>query len=112
MARELAGIKNGDIRPATLGVALLTVVGRFGALADPVRRGAVPVSAATADANGVAITRYPPGLAAAYEKLRADGASVHAGAATTTHLWLVPPTGASAADHPPLEERIEALREL
>lgn len=112
VARELAGIKNGDIHPATLGVALLAVVGRFGALADRVRRAAVPVSPAAADANGVAITRYPPGLAAAYEKLRADGPSVRVGAATTNHLWLVPPVGATADVHPPLEERIEALREL
>lgn len=112
VARELAGIKNGDIRPATLAVALLAVVGPVRPLADRVRAAAVPVSPVAADANGVAITRYPPGLAAAYEKVRTDGPSVRTGAATIAHLWLVPPAGATNATRPPLEERIEALREL
>lgn len=112
VARQLALVKHGELGPATLAVALLSVVGPVRPLAEWVRRTAGPDSPVTADANGVAITRYPPGLVAAYEKVRTDGPAVRAGTAATAHLWLVPPTGSTGETHPPLEERIEALREL
>lgn len=112
VARQLALVKGGEIGPATLAVSLLTVVGSIRPLADWVRRTAGPDSPVAADASGVAITRYPPGLIAAYEKVQADGPTVRATTAATAHLWLVPPTGPTAEAHPPLEERIEALREL
>ena len=112
VARELAAIKNHDTRPTTLAVAVLAVVGPLQPLADRVRRMATAVPAATADANGVAITRYPPALAAAYEKVRADGPAVRAGSGATAHLWFVPPADTTVDLHPPLGERIEALREL
>jgi Zn-dependent protease with chaperone function len=61
----------------------------------------------------VRLTRYPPGLAAALEHLGADAGAVRAGSSATAHLWLEPPvSGPTLAVHPPLEERIEALREL
>jgi heat shock protein HtpX len=109
LARELAAIKVHETAPATVAVALLRVLGPIGPVAAWVRRTALATPAVAVDASGVAITRYPPGLAAALEKLRADGASVRAGSAGTAHLWVVPP---DPALHPPLEERIEALREL
>jgi heat shock protein HtpX len=109
LARELAVIKAHETAPATVAVALLRVLGPIGPVAAWVRRTALGTSAVAVDASGVAITRYPPGLAAALEKLRADGASVRAGSAATAHLWVVPP---DPTLHPPLEERIEALREL
>ena len=109
LARELATIKQHETAPATVAVALLRVLDRVGPVAAWVRRIATATPAVTADASGVAITRYPPGLVAALEKLRADGASVRAGSAATAHLWVVPP---DPTLHPPLEERIAALREL
>jgi heat shock protein HtpX len=109
LARELALIRTHDVVPATVGAAVLgTPLRLIGPLARLAREGAPAV---VADAEGVAITRYPPGLAAALEKVRASGATVRAGSPATSHLWVVPPGGAPAV-HPPLEERIEALREL
>ncbi|MGH9181078.1 MAG: M48 family metallopeptidase [Acidimicrobiales bacterium] len=79
---------------------------------------------ALADVTGVALTRYPPGLIAALEKLRDDTTVVHSGSAATAHLWIEspvarrPPEGRMAwlgrmfDTPPPLEERIQALREL
>jgi heat shock protein HtpX len=112
LARELARIKNHETRPATVAVAVLTVVGPVRPVADRVRRIAMATPAVAADASGVAITRYPPGLAAALGKLRAAGAAVAAGSPATAHLWVEPPVAPDPVSHPPLEERIQALREL
>jgi heat shock protein HtpX len=83
---------------------------------------------ALADVSGVAMTRYPPGLISALEKLRDDQTVVHSASRATAHLWIESPIPQSEADsrgrgdssrlnklfdtHPPLEERIAALREL
>jgi heat shock protein HtpX len=79
---------------------------------------------ALADITGVSLTRYPPGLAAALEKLRDDQTVVHSGSRATAHLWIESPVarrdeegklawlGRLFNTHPPLEERIQALREL
>jgi heat shock protein HtpX len=77
-----------------------------------------------ADVSGVALTRYPPGLISALEKLRDDSTVVHSASRATAHLWIEAPTAQAASEgrlawlnrlfntHPPLEERIEALGEL
>ncbi|MGQ0520100.1 MAG: M48 family metallopeptidase [Actinomycetota bacterium] len=77
-----------------------------------------------ADLTGVSLTRYPPGLASALEKLRDDRTVVHSGSRATAHLWIESPVARADSEgklawlgrlfdtHPPLEERIEALREL
>jgi len=77
-----------------------------------------------ADISGVELTRYPPGLIAALEKLRDDQTVVHAHSRATAHLWIEQPMPTSPDQgklsrlnrmfdtHPPLEERIAALREL
>jgi heat shock protein HtpX len=78
---------------------------------------------ALADVAGVALTRYPPGLISALEKLRDDTTVVHSGSRATAHLWIESPIDRSGEGrhvwlnrrfdtHPPLDERIEALREL
>jgi heat shock protein HtpX len=79
---------------------------------------------ALADMSGVTLTRYPPGLISALEKLRADTTIVHSASRATAHLWIESPLPRVASEgqlswlnrlfdtHPPLEERIEALREL
>jgi heat shock protein HtpX len=144
VAHELAHIKSLDILTSTVAVAL------FGVMNGPARAGAgsggkavaasvlLPVSAAAgfglhlavdpqqeaeADLNGSSLTRYPPGMVAALEKMRDGGTIVSSASPATAHLWLAsplpPPTGERRAwlvhlfeTHPPLEERIEALREL
>jgi heat shock protein HtpX len=77
-----------------------------------------------ADVSAVDLTRYPPGLISALEKLRDDHTVVHAGSRATAHLWIEHPIALDADEgrlsrfnrlfdsHPPLEERIAALREL
>lgn len=77
-----------------------------------------------ADMSAIEITRYPPGLISALEKLRDDGTVVRTGSRATAHLWIEEPVPEredtpSASrwtklfnTHPPLEERIAALREL
>jgi heat shock protein HtpX len=80
-----------------------------------------------ADISGVEMTRYPPGLISALEKLRDDSTVVHAHSRATAHLWIEEPSptddregrvgflnrvNALFATHPPIEERIAALREL
>jgi len=79
---------------------------------------------ALADFSGVEMTRYPPGLISALEKLQADQTVVHSGSKATAHLWIEQPIARNEEEgrmsrfnrlfdtHPPLEERIAALREL
>jgi len=79
---------------------------------------------ALADFSGVQLTRYPPGLLAALEKLRDDNTVVHSGSRATAHLWIESPLARTPDQgrlawlnrlfdtHPPLEERIQALKEL
>jgi heat shock protein HtpX len=84
-----------------------------------------------ADVTGVSITRYPPGLIRALEKLRDDQTVVHSSSRATAHLWIESPIARTEGEtlhrregsktawlnrlfdtHPPIEERIAALREL
>ncbi len=77
-----------------------------------------------ADVSACQLTRYPPGLISALEKLRADTTVTHSASSATAHLWIEQPM-AGVGDsgrlagihkmfdtHPPLEERIALLREL
>jgi heat shock protein HtpX len=76
-----------------------------------------------ADARGVSLTRYPPGLAAALRKLQADTSVVHEATRATAQLWIESPLdrdpghkGAKLNSwfdtHPPLAERIEILESM
>jgi heat shock protein HtpX len=78
-----------------------------------------------ADISAIEITPYPPGLIAALEKLQADTTVVRENNRSTAHLWIEEPMAHYAGDnqrrnrlshlfdtHPPIEERIAALREL
>ena len=66
------------------------------------------------DFDAVRFTRYPPGLAAALDKL-AGASTVVAGAGRYGgHLWVAPPTaaGSPAPTQPTIDARAAALREL
>ena len=75
-----------------------------------------------ADVSGVQMTRYPPGLISALEKLKADSTVVHTAVRSTGHLWIESPLQHESSfmgklnrlfdTHPPLDERIRMLREL
>ena len=81
-----------------------------------------------ADADGVFLTRHPEGLIGALEKLQHDQTVVRTASRATAHLWIESPIARHANKaqhatkqgawlnrmfdtHPPLEIRIEALRQ-
>lgn len=72
-----------------------------------------------ADASGALLTRYPDGLASALQKIGGYEAPMARASTATAHLFISNPFGAHAAGnaftklfatHPPIEERIAALR--
>jgi heat shock protein HtpX len=77
-----------------------------------------------ADVSACQLTRYPPGLISALEKLKADTTVTHAASTATAHLWIEQPMSGVGDNgklagihkmfdtHPPLDERIALLREL
>jgi len=77
-----------------------------------------------ADVSACQMTRYPPGLIAALEKLKADTTTTHAASMATAHMWIEQPLSGVRDDgrlgwfhrmfdtHPPLDERIALLKEL
>ena len=79
-----------------------------------------------ADADAVLMTRYPPGLIGALEKLGEDRTVVRTASKATAHLWIESPIARAKSEgatkggawlnrmfdtHPPLEERIAALKD-
>ncbi|QQG42474.1 MAG: M48 family metallopeptidase [Candidatus Giovannonibacteria bacterium] len=71
-----------------------------------------------ADASGALLTRYPEGLARALEKISKAPASVTNATPTMAHLWFADPFRKKYGitklfmTHPPVEERIRALRAM
>lgn len=78
-----------------------------------------------ADVSGVQLTRYPPGLISALEKLKDDHTVIHTASKATAHMWIEDPLEDEDAGHkrarkfddmfsthPPLDDRIARLREL
>lgn len=77
-----------------------------------------------ADVSACQMTRYPPGLISALEKLQSDSTVTHSASTATAHLWIEQPMSGVGDGgrlgrshrlfntHPPLDERIALLREL
>jgi len=79
-----------------------------------------------ADASGVMLTRFPDGLARALEKISKDREPLEVANKATAHLFIINPfKGGNHPEHnrrsrfanlfnthPPVEERIKALREM
>lgn len=72
-----------------------------------------------ADANGALLTRYPPGLAGALEKLAADKEPLEVANKATAHLYIINPLHEHKGrvnrlfmTHPPIKERVERLKEM
>ncbi|MCX6813080.1 MAG: M48 family metallopeptidase [Candidatus Azambacteria bacterium] len=74
-----------------------------------------------ADVSGALLTRYPEGLASALEKISSDSTPMRVANNTTAHLWLDDPFKGQKKTswlrklfmtHPPIEERVKALRGL
>jgi heat shock protein HtpX len=110
-------------------LAILSIAGFVLLMLSPliaqVMRAAVSRKRETlADVSGVEMTRYPPGLISALEKLRDDSTVVHSTSHATAHLWIEQPAAQTEPEgrlarfnrmfdtHPAIEERIALLREL
>lgn len=130
----LARLRSGLVETQTLAVALSIASPWF--IPGVVRRGIVGAAAAgqlvfDADVKGVGITRYPPGLAAAFQKMLGSSTRVGGASGHVAVLWLANPLGESEVsgndvpteefasrvglDHeerPPLSERLALLREI
>ena len=77
-----------------------------------------------ADVSACQMTRYPPGLISALEKLRADQTATHSASMATAHMWIEQPlSGVSDGGklsffhrmfdtHPPLDDRIALIKDL
>jgi heat shock protein HtpX len=73
-----------------------------------------------ADATGALLTRYPEGLARALEKIHAHNAPMRKASNATAHMYIANPFGPGKMKgisklfmtHPPVEERLAALRGL
>ena len=73
---------------------------------------------ALADASGVLLTRYPEGLISALQKIQMDETPMRSAKDSTAHLWLDNPFKGEGTSwwhklfmtHPPIEDRIAALR--
>ena len=75
-----------------------------------------------ADAQGVLLTRYPPGLISALQKISTAPHAMRAANNATAHLWLDQPSRVPGQDtstmerlfstHPPIQERIKRLQEM
>ena len=70
-----------------------------------------------ADATGALITRYPEGLARALEKIASYPYSMKVATNATAHLFIANPFRGTKisnlfSTHPPIEERIKALRSM
>lgn len=72
-----------------------------------------------ADASGALLTRYPEGLASALEKIGSDNFHMRSAKNATAHLYISNPFKGKEKNnwftrlfltHPPVEERIKALR--
>jgi heat shock protein HtpX len=70
-----------------------------------------------ADATGASLTRYPPGLANALEKIKGDSNKLKHASNATAHLFISNPIkkqlfSSLFSTHPPIDERIKRLRSM
>jgi heat shock protein HtpX len=75
-----------------------------------------------ADAEGAMLTRYPPGLISALQKIEGAPHAMRSANNATAHLWLDQPSRVPGpqtsrmerlfSTHPPIEDRIKRLQEM
>ncbi len=106
--------------------ALLAILGLAAAILAPIAATLLQLAISRkreflADADGALLTRYPEGLARALEKISADQTPMRTANTATSHLYISSPfKGKQSASwfvklfmtHPPVEERIKALRDM
>ena len=104
--------------------AIIFVLGIVAAVLAPIAANLIKLAVSRkreflADASGALITRYPEGLARALEKIAKDPSPMKKANNATAHLYIANPFRGKQAKswftrlystHPPVEERLKALR--
>ncbi|MBU4078488.1 M48 family metallopeptidase [Patescibacteria group bacterium] len=117
------GGRRRDSGKGNLG-ALIMILGVVSAVLAPIAANLIKLAISRkreflSDASGALITRYPEGLARALEKIANDPDQMRKANNATAHLYIVNPFRGKQAKswftrlystHPPVEERIKALR--
>ena len=107
---------------------LMAIVGTIAAILAPIVAMLIQLAISRkreflADADGALLTRYPDGLASALEKISQYSEPVEHVSSATAHLYISNPLGGEDekeqsffakifATHPPIKERIKALRDM
>lgn len=104
------------------GGNILAVLGIFAAILAPIVAVLIQLAVSRkreflADDSGALLTRYPEGLARALAKIAIDNVPMKAASTAIAHLYISNPFKgkkifALFMTHPPIEERIKALREM
>jgi heat shock protein HtpX len=106
--------------------AILAIVGIIAAILAPIAASLVQLAISRkreflADADGALLTRYPEGLASALEKISQDPTPMRITNDATSSLFIDSPYKGQQkthwfaklfSTHPPVEERIKALRDM
>lgn len=116
------GDRDGGVNPIAIVGIVFLVVSPW--LAKAMQAAVSRKRETLADISACQMTRYPPGLISALEKLQADTTVTHSASTATAHMWIEQPMSGVGDHgkmgmwnrmfdtHPPLEERIALLREL
>jgi len=111
IAALLGQIRSGDTRLNGVVARVAALLAPFGDLSDRVGGRFVERERVTrADVTACRITRYPPGMIAALQRLSNHPTEPSVRPRSVVHCWLIPVNGRH--DHPTLDERISMLREL
>lgn len=116
------GFRSRDNEDRGRAGAILLVVGVVLAILSPIIAMLIQLAISRkreflADASGALLTRYPDGLASALQKISKSAAPIMTLNNATAHLWISDPHGSKFSrvaklfmTHPPIEERIKALK--
>lgn len=117
---------SGEVRRRDRTATILMFLGIFAAILAPLAATLIQLAISRkreflADATGALITRYPEGLARALEKISSDPNPVRVASTSTAHLFIANPFRGKQKinwfaklfmTHPPVQERIKALRDM
>jgi len=118
------GGRGGGRRDRDGAGVLILILGLVAAILAPLAASLIRLAISRkreflADASGALLTRYPEGLALALEKISSDSTPMRAASNSTAHLFISSPFKGRQTEswftklfmtHPPVEERIQALR--
>ena len=117
--RDREGGGEGQVILVVLGVVLAILAPLFAQL---IRLAMSRRREYQADAEGVLLTRYPPGLISALKKIGADTTPMRVANNATAHLWLNQPSRVPGqgthwweklfSTHPPIADRVRILEEM